>query len=155
MRSSSSPAAPGIELRLRLVSEAPNRYDKLTMVRLGSTDGQSAPQVRVADDEHGSPSRRRHRRVDSVGRCFAQLGSGWEASVLNLSVGGLLMRLKRELTPGSTYVVKLLLDEQVAIVEGRVVRTSEANDDRECYVALQFTSVPTEDAARLRRFVTV
>lgn len=100
-------------------------------------------------------SRRRHRRVDALGRGFAQLGGGWEASVLNLSVGGMLLRLKRFLTPGSTYVVKLFLEEKVAIVEARVVRLSEAisEGERDCLAALQFTSVPLSDAACLRGFV--
>ena len=40
-------------------------------------------------------SRRRHRRINASGRCFAQLGGGWEGSVMNLSVGGMLLRLKR------------------------------------------------------------
>ena len=103
----------------------------------------------------GGTSRRRHRRVDAIGRGFAQLGGGWEASVLNLSVGGMLLRLKRFLTPGSTYVVKLFLEEKVAIVEARVVRLSEAvtEGERDCLAALQFTSVPLSDAACLRGFV--
>lgn len=108
-------------------------------------------------------SRRRHRRIDALGRVFAQLGGGWEASVLNLSIGGMLLRLKRNLTPGSSYVVKLFLEDQVAIVEARVVRLSQsmaqprdlpdAPDEPECFAALQFTSVPTIDAARLRGYV--
>lgn len=92
-----------------------------------------------------------------MGRVFAQLGGGWEASVVNLSVGGMLLRLKRALTPGSSYVVKLFLEEQVAVVEARVVRLSEAaareQEERECVAALQFTSIPTPDAACLRGYV--
>ncbi len=100
-------------------------------------------------------SRRRHQRIDALGRGFVQLGGGWEASVLNLSVGGMLLRLKRLLTPGSTYVVKLFLEEKVAIVEARVVRLSEVASEAEqdCLAALQFTSVPPSDAACLRGFV--
>ena len=102
-------------------------------------------------------SRRRYRRIDALGRVFAQLGGGWEASVLNLSVGGMLLRLKRVLTPGSSYVVKLFLEKQIAIVEARVVRLSqsesEEQDDVECFAALQFTSVSTSDAACLRGYV--
>jgi len=100
-------------------------------------------------------SRRRHRRVDALGRCFAQLGDGWEASVLNLSVGGMLLRLRRALTPGSSYVVKLFLEGEIAIVEARVVRLSEtvAEQENECLAALQFTSVPVNDAACLRGFI--
>ena len=96
-------------------------------------------------------SRRRHRRIDALGRVFAQLGSGWEASVLNLSVGGMLMRLTRVLTPGSSYVVKLFLEEQIAMVEARVVRMTQL--DADCYAAFQFTSVPASDAACLRGYV--
>jgi hypothetical protein len=102
-------------------------------------------------------SGRRHQRIDALGRVFAQLGGGWEASVLNLSVSGMLLRLKRALTHGSTYVVKLFLEEQIAIVEARVVRLSEAVSDEqmeaECLAALQFTSIPTSDAACLRGYV--
>jgi c-di-GMP-binding flagellar brake protein YcgR len=104
--------------------------------------------------------RRRHRRIDALGCVFAQLGGGWEASVLNLSVGGMLLRLKRSLTPGSSYVVKLFLEEQIAIVDARVVRlykmsqaVSEEQDEAECFAALQFTSVPTRDAACLRGYI--
>jgi len=65
----------------------------------------------------------------------------------------MLMRLKRDLTPGSTFVVKLILEDKVAVVEARVVRAVEANEDEECDVGFQFTSVPTDDATRLRGFV--
>ena len=123
------------------------------MVQVGSSLGLSAPQGQGTTEGMGTASRRRHRRVDALGRCFAQLGGGWEASVLNLSVGGMYLRLKRELTPGSTYVVKLFLEDQVAIVEARVLRASEAREERECFVALQFTSIPGGDAACLRGFI--
>lgn len=117
----------------------------------------SAPEARETPKKMAAPSRRRHRRIDALGRVFAQLGGGWEASVLNLSVGGMLLRLRRELTPGSSYVVKLLLEEQTAIVEARVVRlfqaASEGPDGPECFAALQFTSVSTSDAACLRGYV--
>ena len=140
---------------------SPNRqeamgYLMMTMVRHGSSRGLSAPEARETPKKMAS-SRRRHRRIDALGRVFAQLGGGWEASVLNLSVGGMLLRLKRALTPGSTYVVKLFLEEQIAIVEARVVRlsraVSEEQDEEECFAALQFTSVPTSDAACLRGYV--
>ncbi len=72
----------------------------------------------------------------------------------------MLLRLKRALTPGSSYVVKLFLEEQIAIVEARVVRlyklsqaVSEDADEAECFAALQFTSVPASDAACLRGYV--
>lgn len=74
--------------------------------------------------------------------------------MLNLSAGGMLLRLKRVLTPGSTYVVKLFLEQEVAIVEARVVRLSEQLEaDRDCFAALQFTSVPHSDARCLRSFI--
>ena len=102
-------------------------------------------------------SRRRHRRIEAVGRVFAQLGGGWEASVLNLSVAGMHLRLKRALTPGASYVVKLFLEKQIAIVEARVVRLSQAvsegQDEAERFAALQLISVPTRDAARLRGYI--
>ncbi len=132
----------------------------MTMVRHGSSTEPSAPEARETPKKMAASSRRRHRRIDALGRVFAQLGGGWEASVLNLSVGGMLLRLKRALTPGSSYVVKLFLEEQVAIVEARVVRlyklsqaVSEEQDEAECFAALQFTSVPTSDAACLRGYV--
>ena len=130
------------------------------MMRHGSSTEPSAPEARETPKEMAASSRRRHRRIDALGRVFAQLGGGWEASVLNLSVGGMLLRLKRALTPGSSYVVKLFLEEQVAIVEARVVRlyklsqaVSEEQDEAECFAALQFTSVSTSDAAYLRGYV--
>ncbi len=132
----------------------------MTMMRHGSSTEPSAPEARETPKKMAASSRRRHRRIDALGRVFAQLGGGWEASVLNLSVGGMLLRLKRALTPGSSYVVKLFLEEQVAIVEARVVRlyklsqaVSEGQDEAECFAALQFTSVSTSDAACLRGYV--
>lgn len=81
------------------------------------------------------------------------MGGGWEGSVLDVSVGGMMMRLKKKLTPGSTYVVKLFLEDEVAIVEARVVRAVVGENDQECDVGLQFTSVPIDDAAVLRGFI--
>jgi c-di-GMP-binding flagellar brake protein YcgR len=97
------------------------------------------------------PSRRRHHRVDSLGSCFAQLGDGWEASVLNLSVGGMLMRLRRELTPGSAYIIKLLLKKDSAVVEARVVRVERVEED--CVAGVEFLRMSVEDAGRLRGYV--
>ncbi len=129
----------------------------MTKVHHGSSIGLSAPEARETPEKMAASSRRRHRRMDTRGRVFAQLGGGWEASVLNLSVGGMLLRLKRSLTPGSSYVVKLFLEEQIAIVEARQVRlsqvVSEEQDEAECLVALQFTSAATRDAARLRGYI--
>jgi len=96
-------------------------------------------------------SRRRYHRVDSVGRCFAQLGDGWEASVLNLSLGGMLLRLRRLLTPGSAYLIKLLFDDQLAVVQARVVRVDRG--DEECLAGMEFLSMSDEDAGRLRGYM--
>lgn len=123
------------------------------MVRPEPTGIPAAPESSSVGDDLSVPTRRRHRRIDALGKCFAQLGGGWEASVLNLSVGGMLMRVKRELNPGSTYVVKLFLEDQIAVVEGRVTRASEADAERESLVAIQFTSIPSGDAASLSRYV--
>jgi hypothetical protein len=69
----------------------------------------------------------------------------------------MLLRLRRALTPGSSYVVKLFLGEQVAIVEARVVRLSptvaEGEGEPECFAALRFTSVSTSDARCLRGYI--
>jgi len=97
------------------------------------------------------PRRRRHRRVDALGRCFAQIGDGWEASILNLSASGLLMRLRRGLTPGSSYILKILLDGHIVVVEARVVRLAEL--DEECFAAMEFVGMSTEDAALVRRYL--
>lgn len=91
--------------------------------------------------------RRRHHRVDCRGTCFAQLGDGWEASVLNLSPGGMLMRLRRHLNPGSAYLIKLLLEKHLAVVEARVVRVESVEED--CLAGVEFLSMSTEDANRL------
>jgi c-di-GMP-binding flagellar brake protein YcgR len=96
-------------------------------------------------------SRRRHHRVDSVGRCFAQLGDGWEASVLNMSLGGMLLRLRRLLTPGSAYLIKLLFEKQPVVVQARVVRVGRAADD--CLAGLEFVSMSEEDASRIRGYL--
>ena len=125
------------------------------MLRHGSSSGLIAPEARETPKK--VTPRRRHCRINAQGRVFAQLGGGWEASVLNLSVGGMLLRLRRVLTPGSSYVVKLFLEEQIAIVEARVVRlsqgVSEEQDGPECFAALQFTAVSVSDAACLRGYV--
>jgi c-di-GMP-binding flagellar brake protein YcgR len=96
-------------------------------------------------------SRRRYRRVDSVGRCFAQLGDGWEASVLNLSLGGMLLRLRRVLTPGSAYLIKLLFEGQLVVVQARVVRVGQSEED--CLAGLEFLSMSEEDAGWIRGYV--
>ncbi len=96
-------------------------------------------------------SRRRYHRVDSVGWCFAQLGDGWEASVLNLSLGGMLLRLRRVLTPGSAYLIKLLFEGQLVVVQARVVRVGRSEDD--CLAGMEFLSMSEEDAGRIRGYV--
>jgi c-di-GMP-binding flagellar brake protein YcgR len=118
-----------------------------TMVPDGSfpdDDGQRTPLM-------PRPSRRRHKRFNAIGECFAQIGGGWEGSVVNLSVGGMLLRLQRGLTPGSSYVVKLLFDHQVAVVEARVVRLDELDD--ESRAGMEFTAMSLEDRAQLRRYL--
>lgn len=63
----------------------------------------------------------------------------------------MLLRLKRALTPGSTYFVKLFLDGgEVAIVEAKVLRLLDA--DEECEAALK--SIGSDDADILRGFLT-
>ena len=89
--------------------------------------------------------------MDSVGRCFAQLGDGWEGSVVNLSLGGMLLRLRRLLTPGSAYLIKLLFENQLAVVQARVVRVDRA--DQDCLAGMEFVSMSEEDASRLRGYV--
>jgi c-di-GMP-binding flagellar brake protein YcgR len=96
-------------------------------------------------------SRRKHQRIDAIGRCFAQLGDGWEASVVNLSLGGMLLRLRRLLTPGSAYLIKLLFDKELAVVQARVVRVDRADED--CLAGMEFLSMSEADAGRLRGYV--
>ena len=98
-------------------------------------------------------SGRRHLRVDVLGRCFVEIGSGWEGSVLNLSISGMLLRLRRMMTPGSSYFVKILLGDTVAVVEARVVRIEPGGDEEDCLAGLEFLSMSNEDASILRGFV--
>ncbi len=98
-----------------------------------------------------TPSRRRHERFEAIGDCFAEIGNGREGSVLNLSVGGMLLRLHRGLTPSSSYVLKLLFDRQVAVVEARVVRMDQF--DEESLAGMEFIDMSSEDRARLRGFL--
>lgn len=97
--------------------------------------------------------RRRHVRIDSLGRCFAELGGGWEGSVLNVSLSGMLLRLRRLLTPGSSYFVKLFLADAVAVVEARVVRLDGDGNEGECLAGMEFLSMSAVDQAVLRRYV--
>jgi c-di-GMP-binding flagellar brake protein YcgR len=86
-----------------------------------------------------------------VGQCFAQLGDGWEASVLNLSLGGMLLRMRRLLTPGSAYLIKLLFDDHLVVVQARVVRVGQSEED--CLAGMQFLSMSEDDAGWLRGYV--
>lgn len=106
----------------------------------------------MASKAPGSAShRRRHPRVDSLGRCFAEIGGGWEASVLNLSLGGMLLRATRVLNPGSAYFIKLIFDERVAVVQARVVRLLSMAEE---YLAgMEFLWLSPIDQSALQRFV--
>jgi hypothetical protein len=74
-------------------------------------------------------SRRRHTRVETLGSVFADFGDEREGSVLNMSLGGFLLRLKWMMNPGSSYFVKLFVNGRVAVVEARVVRVVARPDD--------------------------
>ena len=96
-------------------------------------------------------TRRRHPRVESLGRVFASLGAGQEGSVLNISLCGLLLRAKKMLTPGSSYFLKLLFDGQVAVVEARVVNLLSRDED---YLAgMEFTRLSNRDREALQSFI--
>lgn len=114
-------------------------------------DGSSAGLLQERTPKVARPSRRRHHRVDAQGRCFAQIGDGWEASVLNLSVGGMLLRMRRYLTPGSSYLIKLLFEREMAVVDARVVRVNRLEED--CLVGMEFLSMSLDDSSRLRGYV--
>lgn len=63
----------------------------------------------------------------------------------------MLLRLKRELTPGSSYFVKLVMKGRVAIVEARVIRVEPRHED---YLAgMEFVVVSPEDAELLQNFL--
>jgi hypothetical protein len=114
-------------------------------------DGSSAVLLQERTSKMARPSKRRHHRVDAQGSCFAQIGDGWEASVLNVSMGGMLLRMRRVLTPGSSYLIKLLFEKETAVVDARVVRVSRLDDD--CFVGLEFLSMSVDDSTRLRGYV--
>ena len=78
------------------------------------------------------------------------MGNGWEGSVLDMSLGGMLLRIKRVLTLGSSYFVKLLLQQRTMVVEARVVRVQSAAGD---YLAgMEFLRLSSEDRETLRGF---
>ena len=96
-------------------------------------------------------TRRRHPRVDALGRVFASLGGGQEGSVINISLCGLLLRVKRGLTPGSSYFINLLILGQVAVVEALVVRLLTRNDD---YMAgIEFVRLSNQDRETIHSFI--
>ncbi len=103
---------------------------------------------------HSTPrlaTRRRYPRVASLGECFAQIGNGWEGSVIDVSLGGMLLRIKRVLTLGSFYFVKLLILKKSVVVEAKVVRVEAASED--FLTGMEFTKVSAEDREALRGFV--
>ena len=79
-----------------------------------------------------------------------QLGNGWEGSVLDVSLGGMLLRVKRALTLGSSYFVKLLFPRRTLVVEARVVRVQGASDD--FLTGMEFLKLSSEDREVLRGF---
>jgi hypothetical protein len=95
--------------------------------------------------------RRSFPRIDTLGRVFAGIGEGQEGSVVNLSLGGLLIRLRRILTPGSSYFLKLFLGNEIAVVEARVVRLVAQEND---YMAgMEFLRISREDKITLQNFM--
>ena len=95
-------------------------------------------------------TRRRYSRVPSLGECFAELGNGWEGSVLDVSLGGMLLRIKRVLTLGSSYFVKLLLQQRTMVVEARVVRVQTSAEDY--LTGMEFLKLSSKDRETLRGF---
>lgn len=71
--------------------------------------------------------------------------------MLNLSVGGMLLRMRRHLTPGSSYLIKLLFEKETAVVDARVVRVNRLDED--CLVGMEFLSMSLDDSTRLRSYV--
>jgi c-di-GMP-binding flagellar brake protein YcgR len=65
----------------------------------------------------------------------------------------MLLRLRRMMTPGSSYFVKLLLEDTIAVVEARVVRIEGGEVDDDCLAGLEFLSMSTTDASILRGFI--
>jgi len=95
-------------------------------------------------------TRRRYSRVPSLGECFAQLGNGWEGSVMDVSLGGMLVRVKRVLTLESSYFVKLLFPRRILVVEARVVRVQTAAED--FLTGMEFLKLSSDDREVLRGF---
>ncbi len=108
------------------------------------------PEDRMQSAPPRPTTRRRYSRVPSLGECFAQLGNGWEGSVLDVSLGGMLLRVKRVLTLGSSYFVKLLFPRRILVVEARVVRVQGASED--FLTGMEFLKLSSEDREVLRGF---
>lgn len=53
------------------------------------------PEDRMQSTPPRPTTRRRHSRVPSLGECFAQLGNGWEGSVMDVSLGDVAPRQTR------------------------------------------------------------
>jgi hypothetical protein len=99
---------------------------------------------------HWKP-RRSFPRIDTRGRVFAGIGEGQEGSVVNLSLGGLLIRLRRILTPGSSYFIKLFLGNEIAVVEARVVRLE--THENEYMAGMEFLRISRDDKVTLQNFM--
>lgn len=95
--------------------------------------------------------RRSFPRIDTLGRVFVGIGDGQEGSVVNLSLGGLLLRLKRMLTPGSSYFLKLFLGNEIAVVEARVVRLVAR--DEEYLAGMEFVRISRQDKVLLQNYM--
>ena len=95
--------------------------------------------------------RRSFPRIDTLGRVFAGIGEGQEGSVVNLSLGGLLVRLRKVLTPGSSYFIKLFLGNEIAVVEARVVRLESREDEH--MAGMEFLRISREDKVTLQNFM--
>lgn len=62
-----------------------------------------------------------------------------------------MLRMRRFLTPGSSYLIKLLFEREMAVVEARVVRLNRFDED--CLVGMEFLSMSLDDSSRLRGYV--
>jgi hypothetical protein len=90
-------------------------------------------------------------RIDTLGRVFVGIGEGQEGSVVNLSLGGLLIRMKKVLTPGSSYFLKLFLGNEIAVVEARVVRL--VSRDEEYLAGMEFVRISRQDKVLLQDYM--
>jgi hypothetical protein len=110
--------------------------------------------TKVSRDSGRTPEwkpKRSFPRIDTLGRVFVGIGEGQEGSVVNLSLGGLLIRLKKVLTPGSSYFLKLFLGKEIAVVEARVVRLVSRNEE---YLAgMEFVRISRQDKVVLQNYM--